>query len=195
MNLLHLTPESGSAVASDEHLLRRCKEGSQEDWETLIRKYRNLIYSIPIRLGLSQEDANEIFQETCLALLSELPQIREPKTLPAWLIKVTVRKCSRFRRGSSRFPLDFSEDALERMTSPDNPGGVLVELQRTQILRESILELASRCKTLIEKLFLTIPAESYEVIAQNLGIPKGSIGFNRMRCLSHLRQLLEEKGF
>lgn len=195
MSLLHTLPESGSSASSDERLLRDCREGSQEAWETLIRKYRNLIYSIPIRVGISQEDANEIFQETCLSLLAELPRIREPRTLPAWLIKVTAHKCSRFRRTCSRFPLDFNDELLQHAASNDNPGGVLAEIQRTQILRESILNLATRCRTLIEKLFFTVPPEPYEAVAQSLGVPKGSIGFNRMRCLSQLRQQLEEKGF
>ncbi|MBI4907487.1 MAG: sigma-70 family RNA polymerase sigma factor [Acidobacteria bacterium] len=195
MNLLHTDPHADSAAESDEHLQRRCNEGDQEAWELLIRKYRNLIYSIPIRLGLSQEDANEIFQETCLSLLAELPHIREPKTLAAWLIKVTLRKCSRFRRNNSRLPLDPSEDALERIVSPDNPAGLLAEAQRVHVLRESILELGSRCRTLIQRLFLTVPPEPYETVARTLGIPNGSIGFNRMRCLHQLRHLLEERGF
>jgi RNA polymerase sigma factor (sigma-70 family) len=193
VNLLKFpaTAEPGS----DQELLRQCVDGDQIAWERLIHRYRNLIFSIPVRMGLSQDDANEIFQETCLALISELPRIREPKALAAWLIKVTLSKSARFHRTNSRHPRDLQEDALARIASGDIPGEDLAEVQRVQILRESVLELASRCRTLIERLFLTVPPEPYEVVAENLGIPKGSIGFNRNRCLSQLRQRLEERGF
>lgn len=194
MKLLY-SPPSHDPILSDLDLLRGCQDGDQLAWEKLIHRYRNLIFSIPIRMGLSQDDANEVFQETCLALLGELHRIREPKALAAWLIKVTLSKCARFRRKNSRLPLDLNAESIDDLVSPDNPGSLLNELQRVQILRDSVLELAGRCRTLIERLFLTVPPEPYETVAQTLGIPKGSIGFNRNRCLTQLRQLLEERGF
>lgn len=194
MKLFYPTPPQ-TPPSSDLDLLRRCQDGDQLAWENLIHRYRNLIFSIPIRMGLSQDDANEVFQETCLALLGELSRIREPKALAAWLIKVTLSKCARFRRKNARLPLDLTPEAIDTLVSPDNPSSLLNELQRIQILRDSVLELASRCRTLIERLFLTVPPEPYETVAQTLGIPKGSIGFNRNRCLTQLRQRLEERGF
>lgn len=195
MSILHSFIRTNPLAGADADLLSRCKEGDQEAWETLIHKYRNLIYSIPIRMGISQEDANEIFQEACLTLLSELHHIREPKTLPAWLIKVTMHKCSRYRRSAARFPLNGKELILQQAVSGDVPDDMVLELQQVQMLRVAISELAERCRNLIERLFLTTPAEPYESVAKALGIATGSIGFTRMRCLGRLRRLLEEKGF
>src|SRR5918993_2397679 len=74
---------------TDEQLAAECLNGNEQAWSALIDKYKNLIFSIPIKAGLSREDAGEIFQQVCLKLLSELPSIRDPKCLGAWLIKVT----------------------------------------------------------------------------------------------------------
>jgi DNA-directed RNA polymerase specialized sigma subunit len=62
-----------SENSSDEQLIARCLKGDQEAWSALIEKYKNLIYSIPIKLGMHQ-DAADIFQSVCVDLLSELPR-------------------------------------------------------------------------------------------------------------------------
>src|SRR4051812_9894655 len=48
---------------SDERLVAECVNGNEEAWTALIEKYKNLIFSIPVKLGFSREDAGEIFQQ------------------------------------------------------------------------------------------------------------------------------------
>src|SRR5690349_21165430 len=74
----------------DETLVRECLLGSEKAWSELIDKYKNLIFSVPIKYGLPSEDASEIFQAVCLNLLRELPNLKKPRALAAWLIKATA---------------------------------------------------------------------------------------------------------
>jgi DNA-directed RNA polymerase specialized sigma24 family protein len=67
----------------------------------LIDKYKNLIYSIPIKLGMHQ-DAADIFQSVCVDLLSELPRLREHRALPKWLMQTCYHKCLRCQRAAER---------------------------------------------------------------------------------------------
>ena len=69
---------------SDDRLVRDCLNGREAAWAALLEKYKKLIYSIPIKYGCSVDEANDVFQETCLVLLSELPRLREPRALPKW---------------------------------------------------------------------------------------------------------------
>src|SRR5580704_18906350 len=89
------------SAASDEKLVGRCLKGDQEAWSALIDKYKNLIYSIPIKLGMHQ-DANDIFQSVCVDLLSELPRLREHRALPKWLMQTCYHKCLYYQRASKR---------------------------------------------------------------------------------------------
>ena len=61
-------------VPTDEELIERCLADDSDAWSALIDRYKNLIYSIPIRMGMHQE-ANDIFQLVCVDLLSKLPQL------------------------------------------------------------------------------------------------------------------------
>jgi RNA polymerase sigma factor (sigma-70 family) len=186
------TPQSWT----DARLVEQCLDGDAEAWSALIDKYRNLIYSIPIKYGFSSEDADDIFQDVCLTILSELRKLRDTRTLAAWIIRITANKCfhSQTRR-KQRQPLDFDEEASHQTVEPELPGEMVNELMREQMLRESVTQLASRCRQLIEMLFFSEPQLRYDQVASNLGIAKGSVGFIRMRCLERLRKSLEQKGF
>ena len=190
---------SGNAVRttewSDERLVRECLKGNEEAWFGLIDKYKNLIYSIPVKYRTPSDDANEIFQQVCFELLTALPHLREAKSLAAWLITVTSHKCADWRRREQRFQTMDVERADEIPVPSKTPDTLLLELEREQVLREALPQIAPRCRTLIQMLFFDNPAVPYEQVATSLGVARGSIGFIRMRCLRQLRRLLEQKGF
>jgi RNA polymerase sigma factor (sigma-70 family) len=181
---------------TDEHLVRECCKGSQAAWSTLIDKYRNLIFSIPIKFGLPREDAADIFQGVCVDLLSSLPQLREPKALPKWLMQTSFHKCLRWKRDRLNLVEDLEAVDGQRQTgSEELPEEMLYQVQREQSVREAMAGLPPRCNRMVSMLFFADPPRPYQEVARELGIASGSIGFIRGRCLKKMRQLLEEKGF
>lgn len=182
--------------SSDERLISDCLKGDQGAWAALIDKYKNLIYSIPIKLGM-YDDAADIFQAVCLKLLSELPRLREPRALPKWLMQTCYHNCLHQRRSSDRH-VDLADEHLESRTvesASDLPEELLSQLQREQKLREVMGKLPERCRRMIHMLFFETPARPYQEIANELGLATGSIGFIRGRCLTRLRKELEKVGF
>jgi RNA polymerase sigma factor (sigma-70 family) len=179
----------------DQVLVQECLRGNEAAWSALIDKYKNLIFSIPIKRGFSPDSAADVFQSVCLALVLELPRLREPRALPAWLIQTTSHKCLRSRDESLRYVERELDKELPSQGVPNMPEELLEELEREQIVRESVAELPTDCRRLVEALFFQTPPPSYGDLAAALDIPKGSIGPTRMRCLERLRRLLEEKGF
>jgi RNA polymerase sigma factor (sigma-70 family) len=181
---------------TDERLVRECLRGNQEAWSELIDKYKNLIYSIPIKYGFSQDDASDIFQEVCLGLLSELAMVREPRALAKWLIQVTSHKCYHWKRRNQRqVSLDAEEQSLPDLEVPPEVVEILQQAEQEQRLREALAGLRTRCRRLIEMLFFEDPRRPYREVAESLGIAVGSIGFLRQRCLGRLRKQLYEMGF
>jgi RNA polymerase sigma factor (sigma-70 family) len=185
--------------SSDERLIGRCLKGDQEAWSTLIDKYKNLIYSIPIKLGMHQ-DAGDIFQSVCVDLLSELSRLREHRALPKWLMQTCYHKCLHYRRAADRLveltPEETDSDGALRANNTDNlPEHMLVQLEREQILRDTIAELPEKCERMIRLLFFEIPPLPYKDVAEKLGMATGSIGANRGRCLAYLKKKLEKRDF
>jgi RNA polymerase sigma factor (sigma-70 family) len=181
---------------SDARLVRECLKGNEDAWSTLIDKYKNLIFSIPIKYGFSTDEAAEIFQGVCLELLRDLPTLREPRALPKWLIQVTSHKCSHRKQQEQRWVSGGEADAkfASLFTAPENTEKALREAEREQMLRQALSALSPRCQQLIHMLFFEFPARPYQEIAECLGLATGSIGFIRGRCLERLRRQLEKAG-
>ncbi len=192
-------PDSSRDHSSDERLIGRCLKGDQEAWSALIDKYKNLIYSIPIKLGMYQ-DAGDIFQSVCVDLLSELPRLREHRALPKWLMQTCYHKCLHYQRAADRL-VELAPEGADSNAAPpassgdDLPEHMLVQLEQEQILRDAISELPEKCERMVRLLFFEFPPRPYENIAEELGMATGSIGAIRGRCLAYLRKHLEKRGF
>jgi RNA polymerase sigma factor (sigma-70 family) len=179
-----------SPTWKDDRLIHACLSGDDRAWSALIQKYKNLIYSIPVKYGAGPEDAADIFQSVCLEVFSELPRLRDTKAFRSWLITVTAHQAYRWKRKIRR----RGEEALsaEEETLAMDPAPDLVEqLEQEQVLRESIARLSPRCQQLIRLLFYTQPQTPYREVAKALGVATGSIGFIRGRCLARLLRALE----
>ena len=177
--------------------MRECVRGNEQAWAALLDKYKNLIFSIPVRRGLPREDAADVFQRVCLLLLAELPHLREAKALPMWLIRVTSHECERWRRQEHPYAARENAD-VEVANVPDGqplPEEMLAQVREEQVLRDAVRTLSPRCRQLIEMLFFEAPARPYQEVAARLGLAAGSIGFIRGRCLTRLRRELEKLGF
>src|SRR5260370_18060743 len=105
-----------SGVWSDTRLVKECLSGNEEAWSLLIEKYKALIHSIPVKYGLPADEAADVFQATCVELLARLPELREPRALPKWLMQVAHHQCYRSKQQQRR---TFSHHPAPRRPLPD----------------------------------------------------------------------------
>ena len=192
-----LTKSSKKAprVWSDERLVKECLSGNEEAWSLLIEKYKALIYSIPVKYRLPPHEAAEIFQATCVELLKRLPELREPRALPKWLMQVAHHQFYRWKRQQQRV---VSRDGNADLPEPETPAiaeTLVQQTQEEQMLRDAMASLSPQCRRLVELLFFETPARPYSEVAAELGLAVGSIGFTRQKCMDRLRKHLSELGF
>jgi RNA polymerase sigma factor (sigma-70 family) len=195
MSMLATALDPQPPLCTDHDLVASCLSGDENAWGELIDRYDRLIFSIPLKQGLSRDEAADIFQAVCLDLVAELPRLRDPQALPAWLIQTTLHKVSKWRRRSERYVPDEAGHT-DHATAPDAdmPDALIREVQQAQALRDAVAGLSDRCQRLVQMLFFETPARPYKDVASQLGVATGSIGFLRGRCLDRLRSALEEIG-
>ena len=181
---------------SDLELVLACRRGDQLAWEKLIRRYQRLIYAIPLRAGLDEDQAADIFQDVFTTLFQKLNDIEEPEKLQAWLVTTTRRKTWRIisqsqagARAATNHDLQQEEASTIRDETP-LPDEQLLMLEEQHRIRTALSSLDERCRTLLELLFYRQEPPSYAEIAASLGIPEGSIGPTRARCLAKLLRML-----
>jgi|HubBroStandDraft_5_1064220.scaffolds.fasta_scaffold33434_3 RNA polymerase sigma factor (sigma-70 family) len=182
-------------VGDDQRLISGCLRGEPEAWPELIGKYKNLIFSIPLKYGFCRDEAADIFQDVCLKIFSDLHAVREPNALRKWIMQVTSHQCFYWRLKRSKYVLADDEDDQTPEARIDAGSLELLErAEEDQMIREAMASLSPRCNLLMRMLFFEEPSRPYREIATSLGISIGSIGITRQRCISRMRQKLEEAG-
>ena len=168
-------------------LVMRARDGDERAWAALVERYAPLIWSLCRRYRLDTTDTADVGQNVWLLLVNQLGKIRDPAALPGWLVTTTRRECGRVlgraQRQGARRMLD-AENIPDGETETIEQG--LLAAERHAALREAFAHLPPRDKRLIA-LLIEDPPVPYAEISIRLGIPVGSIGPNRRRCLDKLR--------
>ncbi|MFQ5858202.1 MAG: RNA polymerase sigma factor, partial [Anaerolineae bacterium] len=175
-------------LCTDAELVGACLDDDDHAWAALVGRYQCLVYSIPLKYGLSESQAGDVFQSVWLILLRKLVSLQGCTTLGPWLTTVTRRECWKVLRrlekaGVPRPEMELSSDPL--------PEDVLIHLERQTAIREAVAYLPPRCRELINLLFFHNPRLSYAEVGQRIGMPEGSIGPTRARCLEKLKGILQ----
>lgn len=181
--------------ATDKELVIACRQGNESSWATLVDRYQRLVYAVPRRAGLNEDQVSEVFQEVFVTLFEKMNEINEPDRLHAWLVTTARRKTWRLlskERSRHSAQTDEDDEALVVVDDSPLPDETLVRLEEQHRIRTALAGLDARCQKLLTMLYYQAEPPPYSEIAQELGTPEGSIGPTRARCLKKLLKLLGE---
>ncbi|MFQ5857049.1 MAG: RNA polymerase sigma factor [Anaerolineae bacterium] len=179
---------------STAQLIAACSAGDADAWDALVTRYERLIYTIPLRYGLTPSEADDVFQTVWLKLLQHLPTLRQPDRVAAWLVTTTRRECWDRRRGADHkrellmAPESLPDDSWVEEVTPEE---IVIRYEQQNAVRQAIDRLEERCRHLLRQLYYEATRPTYAEIAEKLGMPVGAIGPTRARCLEKLRRVLE----
>lgn len=180
---------------TDKELLISCRRGDESSWQALVDRYQRLVYAIPRRAGLNEDQTGEVFQEVFVTLFEKMNEINEPDRLHAWLVTTARRKTwrllSKERVAQSTKTGDEDDEVLAVVDRSPLPDETLVQLEEQHRIRTALGGLDPRCQQLLTMLYYQPEPPPYSEIAASLGTPEGSIGPTRARCLKKLLKLLE----
>ena len=194
-NQIAVRLESRAVDNSDAELVRLCRAGDQAAWNELVGRYQRLIYAIPRRAGLSDEQAADVFQEVFLTLLQKIDDIEQPDRIRAWMVTTAKFKTWSIVRGEKGFysPETDEEMEAEMANLRDNSplaDDMLIELEEQHLIRSALKRLEERCRQIISMIYLRDPAASYVEVAKAIGVGETSISPLRSRCLKKLEKIL-----
>jgi len=179
-------PATGGDLAD---LVIAARNGDRTAWSALIKRCTPLVFSIILRYRLSRSDAEDVSQMVWLRMFENLTRLREPRALPGWLRTTTNNEAMRVIALARRAePMDPA--VLARLDAPDvDETGLdrdLLRLERERAVVAGLAELTAAHRQLLILLHAE-PKASYQDISRELGMPPGSIGPTRARCLKKLR--------
>jgi len=182
---------------SDAELVKSCRKGDETAWNALVDRYQRLIFAVPRRAGLSEEQASDVFQEVFMTLFEKLDEIEQPDKIRSWLVTTAKFKTWGTVRGEKGFYSPESEEEMEfEMASLQDKSplaeDVLIQLEQQHLIRTALKELEERCQKILSMLYLSEPAASYAEVAAVIKVGETSISPLRSRCLKKLGKILEK---
>ena len=175
--------------ATDADLVRACSRGDRQAWETLVRRYERLVFSVARRSGLDEDASADVFQRVFVSLVEHLPTLQQPDRLSAWLVTSAKREAWRTgRRAAAQRAVHAPEEqAVDVADTARTAEDEVLRLEEQDLVRRAVESLDGRCRDLMQLLFYSEEQLTYAEIAARLGIAEGSIGPIRGRCLERLR--------
>ena len=179
------SPELTTPEVSDAALVARCRVGDDDAWRELVERFSRYVYAIAVQgFRLSQQDAEDVFQEVFARVYERLGSLRDDDAVRPWIAQLTRRVCiDRLRAGSRDSDADLAD--LPEQPAEDTLGA----LEEAFDVHEAMAELPQNCQQILDRFFAR--DESYRTIGDNLGLPAGTIASRISRCLDKLRDTFE----
>jgi RNA polymerase sigma factor (sigma-70 family) len=171
---------------SIEALVRLASGGDSDAWDEIVERYGALVVAVCRRFRLNEADMYDVSQTVWLRLVEHLPALREPRALPGWLVTTAKRECLRVVGLSTRQV--FLDEPNDLTAYGEDLDAELLAAERRSALREALAVLPPAWRELVA-LLVADPPIAYVEISRRLGIPVGSIGPTRARCIERIRSV------
>lgn len=182
------TPEARRQEAAE--LFRLARDGDNAAMEQLVRRLMPLVWNVARAQGISREAALDVVQTVWLSLLDNLTRIRRYEAVAGWLVIVARREAWRVGMAERRsVPTDPTAVVLDEPDRTEDVAALVSDEEQHRCLWRNLDKLPPRCQELLRTIAFS-DRPNYGAISEALGMPKGSIGPTRGRCLAQLRKLL-----
>ncbi|MET8009814.1 sigma-70 family RNA polymerase sigma factor [Streptomyces sp. NPDC005271] len=179
---------------SSHDLVDGCLAGDQDCWNRIVERYAPLIWAIARSHRLSTADCADVSQATWLRVVQHLDKLRSHDRLTQWISTSARRESLKHLEKAGRSVPVGGAEAFDRPeTSGEQPEDLALARERDDEVLSAFGSLTPKCQALLG-LMVTDPPLSYDEISETLGMPRGSLGPIRSRCLAHLKRILQEQG-
>lgn len=167
------------------------REGDEAKMADLVQILTPILWHTVRGVRLDSATAEDVLQTVWLTLVRKADTISEPQAVLQWLVVTTRREAWRVAKTAARVRPEDLESLVghDQAPSPESVEDDVVAAQDGQRLWQHVRRLPERCQALL-RVIAFADRPDYAEIARTLGMPQGSIGPTRGRCLAKLRHAL-----
>jgi len=197
-----VSDEVDKHLGDESTLVSLLKQGQEDAFRVLVRRYETRVFSIAYGITLDREESLDIVQEVFLKVYQNIHTFREESRLSTWLHRITVNLClnwkkrwkRRFRWHHQPLERDQSGNDLKSGTEAHYPDALYEKKEFQKIFWDRLNELPEKTRAVF--VLKEVEGLSYDEIAKALGVRTGTVSsrlfYARKRLKKSLRQYLEE---
>jgi RNA polymerase sigma-70 factor, ECF subfamily len=170
----------------DEELVRRAARGDAGAFDALARDRIDRLFSIAIRILRDHHDAEDAVQQALWTAWCDLPGLRDPARLDAWLYRLVVR--ASYRAGRSRRRRASVARIVPDMHELPGSADADAVTDRDELERAFASLSTEHRAVVVLHHYLGLPLEE---IAGIVGVPAGTARSRLHYALHKLRAVLE----
>ncbi len=182
----------------DQALIERARNGDQKAFEELLKKYKNLVYSIMLRMVRNPQEAEDLTQEAFMKAFHAIHAFNEEYAFSTWLMKIATNNCIDFLRKkklktiSIDQPVQHKDDEfqIELPSGTPSPERVMLSREQRHLIQQAIDELPPLYRHVI--VLRHQEEKSYEEIAEILDVPIGTVKARIFRAREMLNKRIKE---
>lgn len=183
--------------ADEQRLIAECLRGGTAAYGELIRPYQDRLFNTVYRLVGNAEDAQDVVQEAFIHAYQSLGQFKGDARFYTWLYRIAINAAiSHRRRQRVVLSIHRSPDGRDDHEPLDRsefnrPGHALERAEQERRVQEALDRLSPEHRAVL--VLRDIEGESYETVAQVLGVPIGTVRSRLHRARLELREMWERE--
>ncbi len=171
-------------------LFAEYRSGNSAKMAELVRILTPILWHTARSSRLDAATAEDVLQTAWLSLVRKADTITEPLAVLQWMVVTTKREAWRVTRSQAKVrPEDMEAANTHDFQTADPVEEEVLRGETENRLWYHISQLSERCRALL-RVIAFADRPDYADLAKALGMPQGSIGPTRGRCLAKLRSLL-----
>jgi RNA polymerase sigma-70 factor, ECF subfamily len=189
--------ESQPTVAkdTDQELVRRVQNGDRRAFDLLFSRYQHKIAGLVSRYVRTNEEIEDIVQESFIKAYRALPRFRGESAFYTWLYRIAINTSKNYLVAKSRRPPDVNIDAeesefadgSESLHESENPENALTRDQLASVIDQAIRDLPDDLRSAVT--LREFDGLSYEQIAEIMDCPVGTVRSRIFRA----REAIDER--
>jgi RNA polymerase sigma factor (sigma-70 family) len=180
------TPAESRVADLAAERFRAYRAGDGQALEAMVESLTPLLWHIVRAYGLDTATAEDVVQNTWLTLVRKADSVAEPQAVLRWLTVTARRDAWRTARSTNKMDLTDDVSVLDVRESEESPEEEVLRAADQRALWVAVGRLNERCQRLL-RIIAFHDRPDYAALSQELGMPMGSIGPTRGRCLDKVR--------
>jgi RNA polymerase sigma-70 factor (ECF subfamily) len=183
--------------ADDRRLIADCLQGDSAAFGELVRRYQDRLYNTVLRLVDNAEDAQDVVQDAFLQAYQALGGFKGDSQFFTWLYRIAINTAislKRKQRVTLRMHGNREEGGVVEPVDPSEftqPGYALEQAEQERKIQQALGRLSAEHRAVL--IMKDMEGQKYEVMAEVLEVPIGTIRSRLHRARLELREILKQQ--